>query len=855
MVGSAYFYFDEQVIDVLILGTSPNVVGLPNEQIGYMASEEYASRMNSPRPQSASYHNKAHSNHSQTHGESPLRKASFPVDPNGKDTFDRSKDLAGEGHHHSEVFESEAEDDDVIHIDAPDVRKSKIGGNGYDPPTEDLGPYGGNTDAEGGWIEERGYGVPILASDEVAKEPGSEFLQPAVSPSQERRGNSYHAGVDADVPLSYQSGFRHGSRSGSAASSRSTSRPVSVHGSLPGLAKFCSIDDREDMHTPLEDVDEYEPLFPEDENKTEKRPSVAERFKHRPDMKKRFPSQDIWEDTPNSLQLQATVSTPDLNEVNSPPAAMAPSTTFELPEAEAARKGEVTETDKAQLIPKEDRWAKSQFKPHVRDAMQRPSIKQRFPSRDIWEDSPDSAHLEATVGDSQVDETLSPPDLGLEAGAVVQTSGRPDDVKVVGDQPQEGATTGSMAVGKPSIPPRPMKTRHVETSQLDGPPSIPARPPQRLHNVPPAEIPPPPSKFSRISPLNGKEIPVAETRDPPMLPERSKPQIPARPVRTTARDTSEGEPLSKTASIASTGSSDLNKTVSATSTGTTEDLLKSSRGITSPPPAPKPKPMLPSRPAGGKIAALKAGFLSDLDKRLQLGPQAPSKSQDKAPEEEKEEEKAPLADARKGRARGPARRKPAASPAAGAESSKQLESKLNLAGPWILWQISTEDDGIVDAVHATKDVLPAQKPSNTQSERLSDTDLQVTTTDEKTPKSEPIVSKVEEISHLVPEKGPEDEQAITLKHTEDAKTTIPNDSTFLDASPSSLPLPRTIDAPSKSVETSESAVQTGEKQIILDPGSSTSSKVTAYDGNMANDEGNIVTTDQIKTNVGKTETV
>ena len=818
-------------------------------------SEEYASRMNSPRPQSASHHNKAHSNHSQTHGESPLRKASFPVDQSGKDTFDRSKDLAGEGRHHSEVFESEAEDDDVIHIDAPDVRKSKIGGNGYNPPTEDLGPHGGNTDAEGGWIEERGYGVPILASDEVAKEPGSEYLQPAVSPSQERRGNSYHAGVDADVPLSYQSGFRHGSRSGSAASSRPTSRPGSVHGSLPGLSKFSSIDDREDMHTPLEDVNEYEPLFPEDENKTEKRPSVAERFKHRPDVKKRFPSQDIWEDTPNSLQLQATVSTPDLNEENSPPAAMAPSTTFEPPEAEAARKSEVTEADKARLIPKEDRWAKSQFALHTRDAVQRPNMKQRFPSRDIWEDSPDSAHLETTVGDSQGDETLSPPDLGLEAGAVVQTSGRPDDVKVVGDQPQDGAMTGSMASGKPSIPPRPMKTKHVETSQEDGPPSVPARRPQSLHNVPPAEIPLPPSKFSRVPPLNGKQMPAAETRDPPVLPERSKPQVPARPVRTTARDTSDGAPLSKTTSNASTGSNDLNKTISATSTGTAEDLPKSLRGITSPPPAPKPKPVLPSRPAGGKIAALKAGFLSDLDKRLQLGPQVHSKPQDKAPEEEKEEDKAPLADARKGRAKGPARRKPAASSAAGVGNFNQLESKLNLAGPWTLWQILTEGDGIVDAVHATKDMLPTQKSHNIELERLSDKDIQVNKTDEKTPKPEATVSKVEEVRYSVPEKTPEDEQATTLKHTEDAKTTMPDNATFLDVSSSSFPLPGTIDAPSKPVETSESAVQTGEKQSTLDSGSSTSSKVTAHDSDMANGESKVVITDQTKTDIGMMETV
>ena len=56
--------------------------------------------------------------------------------------------------------------------------------------------------------------------------------------------------------------------------------------------------------------------------------------------------------------------------------------------------------------------------------------------------------------------------------------------------------------------------------------------------------------------------------------------------------------------------------------------------------------------------------MSDLNRRLQLGPQAPpshkEEHEEKAEEEaEKEKEKVPLVDARKGRARGPARRAPA----------------------------------------------------------------------------------------------------------------------------------------------------------------------------------------------------
>ena len=76
---------------------------------------------------------------------------------------------------------------DVIHIDPPAHPRNKVHGGGYDPPTEDLGPEGGNTDEKGGWVTERGYGMPILASDEVQKHPDAEWRQPAVSPELERR--------------------------------------------------------------------------------------------------------------------------------------------------------------------------------------------------------------------------------------------------------------------------------------------------------------------------------------------------------------------------------------------------------------------------------------------------------------------------------------------------------------------------------------------------------------------------------------------------------------------------------------------------------------------------------------------
>ncbi|MCJ1417333.1 hypothetical protein MMC32_003676 [Xylographa parallela] len=803
------------------LGTSPNVVARPDEQIGYLASEEYASRLNSPRPQSGPYHNKAYS-HSQTHIESPLRKSSFPVDVSGKDDFDKTKDShSGLRSSQEQALESETEEDDIIHIDAPGIRTSKLLGNGYDPPTEDLGPQGGNTEAEGGWIEETGYGVPILASDEVAKEPGMEFQQPAVAPAQERRGSAYYAGIDSEFPPSYQSGRRHGSVSGSAASSRPASRPGSIHGSLPGLTKFISHDEREEMHTPLEDVDEYEPLFPDNEGDFGKPQSPADRFKHRPDMKKRFPSQDIWEDTPNSLQLEATVSTPEpvaeKETEDLPPA----SDVFETPEAEAGRKGEVSEEGKAELLPKEERWARSNFKPHVRDDMQRPGMKQRFPSRDIWEDSPDSAYLQTTVGEPQADELRSPIDEGLIAGAVVHTSARLVDGQIVNDQDRDGATTGAPVLERPSVPPRPMNTKHVHEAQISTgqpAPSIPARPQKNKVQLAAKPSSPLSKGPGQSLPMETKHQSPTESRKP-LLPDRAKPPVPARPAKPVARDSSESLPLSKT--------------TSATSIGSNDDQFPA-RDIISSPPATKPKPALPARPGGNKIAALKAVFMSDLDKRLQLGPQAPLKVQDKKADDDNEEDKVPLTDARKGRAKGPVRRKPAISPA----TTKEINStvpKLEITEPWTIWHISTEDSHGLVVMHSTEPATADLAPSTSHAEHEGQKDVV------EAPQShEESRALTTEKSTTVPETQQTAPQQSVIPHPAlDEKNDSP-------ASPSTSThglddVAQDSKAPSTSVgdssETANTAVQTGERNINMDTASDAPVKLSGYENALARRDG------------------
>ena len=817
---------------IVYSGTSAGVPGLPNEQIGYMASEEYVSRLNSP-PQSATYLNKAHSNHSQPHVESPLRKASFPIDAEGKDAFNRSAGVSASARAGSSdnALESETEDESV-HVKAPAVRKDKITGNGYDPPTQDLGPRGGNTEAQGGWIDETGYGVPILASDEVAKEPGKEHMQPAVSPAQSRRGSQYYAGVDSEAPPSYQSGFRNSSRSGSASNSRPTSRPGSIYGTLPNVVRFTSHDDREDMHTPLEDVDEYEPLFPDEDDKEDRPMPASQRFRRRE--MKRFPSQDIWEDTPNSLQLQATVNTPEQIE---PQAAGAPKpslSTFETPEAEKARKGEVSEHEKARLIPKEERLAKSNFKPHLYEETQRPELKQRFPSRDIWEDSPDSARLETTVGGPQEDDRMSPPDEGLRAGAVVTTTGRPDEGIITGEQPREGATAGTAAIQKPSVPSRPPRQKpstDISDTSIQAMPSVPARPPKRIHKVPPAdaEVPPLPSKLSAVTLAEPTQISPTDNRKGPALPERAKPEIPPRPANPIARDSSESVPLSKINSTTSTGSD------------AAEDERQS---IKSPLPAPKPKPAVPSRPAGGKIAALKAGFLSDLDKRLQLGPQGPPKPQEKLAEAaEKEEEKPVLTDARKGRAKGPARRKPAATSATAQPITAGMKDQVGEAEmrnwaiqePWVVWQL--DEDGAVTVG------LPQSLASSTTGEtfRAYSKSIQNSTSVMATETAKQLFAQGTTPAASLAQSAVASQAPVSLEQataTLDVEATADQNETTTETSNSNvINTPTSPSSPHESPAIANTASQTGEQIIKTNVGTAAEEQITAITGGEAHGTG------------------
>ncbi|SMR47076.1 unnamed protein product [Zymoseptoria tritici ST99CH_3D1] len=446
-------------------------------------------------------------------------------------------------------------------------------------------------------------GAPILASDEIIKRPSSAFMHAAVVP--EPHPDDY----DSDHSVTARRN-----------SSRPSSRPSSVHGAAVvnnytggSLHRFISHDEHHHSGhgTPLEEIEEYEPLFPEDE---EDGKQVRQKIlKKRPDLSHHhFPSQDVWEDTPDSLQYSTTVSTPDLERTQeqAQTTGASASAVFEPPEQEEKRKAE-NEDD---MLSDKKTFIKPHFKPGVLEEFhhERPSP-HRFPSSDVWEDTPDSARIETTVSGPQEDEMLSPTDGRSMPGAF--PGGQDDD------------DSGSTSTGLPAIPSRPQRQ-------------------------------------SRLA----QEVSPDEDSTSARSPEKTKPAVPARPARI----------------------------------GQSEQSRSAEDGDA---PVPKAKPAVPARPGGEKLASLKAGFMNDLNNRLKLGPQGPPAKKEE-PEVDEEAEKAPLADARKSRAKGPPRRKPAAPPASDRKSSVTFAMSPLIT----VWSIDEEDEVQVNDKETEDTTAPTGKP-------------------------------------------------------------------------------------------------------------------------------------------------
>ena len=111
------------------------MVGTPDQEIGYLASEEYASRLSSakPSPISGNEPRNRSSIGAQLVPDSPLRQSSYPF---------------------NKVDHAHDSEDDVIHVNPPEIRKNKVTGGGEADGAIDLGPNAGNTSERGGWFDD-----------------------------------------------------------------------------------------------------------------------------------------------------------------------------------------------------------------------------------------------------------------------------------------------------------------------------------------------------------------------------------------------------------------------------------------------------------------------------------------------------------------------------------------------------------------------------------------------------------------------------------------------------------------------------------------------------------------------------
>ncbi|KAI0021804.1 altered inheritance of mitochondria protein 21 [Xylariomycetidae sp. FL0641] len=398
------------------LGASAGYVSTPSEQVGYQATDEYTSRMSSPRPSSRLSQSKRDSM------TSPL-KASMPGPDIAVDDTDADAD----------------EDDGVIHVDERGEHRGYV-------------KYGDEGSAEGHDAAEE-YGHPILASDEVAKGPSPYELHPAVPPPRSRHGSAYEMEEPRSRPTS-----------------RPSSRPTSIYSTTPAEMRY----------TPLEDVEEYEPLFPEDDKgsktQAEKIKEYKQRFPSR-DIWEDAPSSVHSTAEVHTPDVVEALNKSGAKVLDIPTReGETPAQAFARKQEELAEKEGVTPD--AFLFRQQKSISYAERQPHLFEEMHaRPNMANRFPSRDVWEDTPDSLQFTTTVSTPQSAE--EPENEGnAKAAAKPAIPARPPRKQGSGDD--ASAKPAIPGRPKPQIPARPAKpateSKESDPTAAKAKPAVPARP-------------------------------------------------------------------------------------------------------------------------------------------------------------------------------------------------------------------------------------------------------------------------------------------------------------------------------------------------------------------------------------------
>ncbi|CAK7265944.1 hypothetical protein SEPCBS57363_001846 [Sporothrix epigloea] len=336
----------------------------------------------------------------------------------------------------------------------------------------------------------------------------------------------------------------------------------------------------------------------------------------------------------------------------------------------------------------------------------------RFPSRDIWEDAPDSAHFTAEVSAASMINTQDEPE-GFVSHRPTESRDTETPAQAFARQQEELAEKelqGSNAFAENRQPYKPSSSTRVKKEVLapagntHAPTSNSApaamnsfRRPQMGQRFPSRDVwedvPESLQLQTEVSkPQNEEEVPS------PI--ETSKPQVPQRPARKAADPSDKADPTVPSRPKAKFADDDATSPTKSPVSERFKPIVPARpvrQQAASPDEtesAPKAEPAVPARPFGGKIAQLQANFMSDLNKKLKIGPQSLKKEEPAQPAEEAAEaEKMPLVDARKGRARGPQR----SAPRATAIASTPVAAPLTLAFSTAVtvYSIDPEDGSIL----------------------------------------------------------------------------------------------------------------------------------------------------------------
>ncbi|KAI5811571.1 hypothetical protein DFH27DRAFT_474953 [Peziza echinospora] len=432
---SGHYSLSSEDLNYIVAKTSktPQSGGVPDDDIGYIATEEYAKKIGTATPREELPESEAtkqfNIDASKIRDGSTSPEISIHVQPRAQQRTSSHP----YGKHNSQGRSSQT----------PSALSGSISadtGAGSRENIQEEEEYGEKSDQFRDEINYRG--TPILASDEITKRGTSTpHLAPAISPVIARRAPSRPA-------------------------SRPPSRPPSPKAEISSHP------------APLAQVEEHEPLFPDSDDEEKKNDtalregvaralgSVATASSKRSSRK--FPSNDIWEDAPASSHLSATVA--------SPPPGLASFNPEE--EQDKNEEGTVTggvaqdeESDRLGVPNRHKKTSPSEepTKPTRPVLLKTQSGKQRFPSRDIWEEAPDSAQLTTEVSETPAEgseEEMSspvvagPPPVQFPTVAELSNQTRPTTGVVLEGGDDRLSTSASLEgapeVGKrPDLPVRP----------------------------------------------------------------------------------------------------------------------------------------------------------------------------------------------------------------------------------------------------------------------------------------------------------------------------------------------------------------------------------------------------------------